>query len=171
VNGFRTFPGFHAHTLARQFQQLARDRVRGIFLCGVADYIDGYLTFRSLDDPFYDVDAALNEFFVRYYGPAGPPMQQLYLEIERTFMTPANYPEAVQTQDRHFHQTEEIAWKYLGTAERMERWAKLLAEARAQAQTGREPYNKRLEVFEKTLWSPMLEGRRQWEKKQTRSGS
>ena len=36
-NRFKAFPGFHAHTLSRQFQMFARDQVRGIFLCGVAE--------------------------------------------------------------------------------------------------------------------------------------
>lgn len=164
THGFIAFPGFHAHTLARQFQMLARDRVRGIFLCGVADYVDGYLTFRSLDDPFFDLDAALEEFFTRYYGPAAPPLKALYLDIERTYMTPANYPEAVQREDAHFHQSEEMAWKHLGTSDRMAGWAKLMEQARAAATTPEQ--RERVAVFAKDIWGRMVEGRRKWEAKQ-----
>jgi hypothetical protein len=141
----------------------AADGVRGFFLCGVAAYIDGYLTFRSLDDPDFDVDAALDEFFTGYYGPAAGPMKRLYLEIERTYMDPASYPEAVRTEDAHFHQSEEMAWKFLGTAERMAAWAGILEEAKAAAASSEE--KARVAVFEKDLWGRMLEGRRQWEAK------
>ena len=163
VYGFRAFPGFHAHTLGRQFRMFAADGVRGIFLCGVADYIDGYLTLRSLDDPFFDIDAALEEFFTGYYGPAGPAMRRLYLEIERVYMDPANYPEAVRTEDAHFHQTEEMAWRYLGTRERLAAWGALLEEAEAAARSAEQ--KERVAVFRKDLWGPMAAGRAQWEAK------
>ncbi len=163
VQGFFAFPGFHAHTLARQFPRFAADKVRGIFLCGVADYIDGYLTFRSLDDPAFDVDAALAEFFTRYYGPAAAPMRRLYDEIERTYTNPANYPQPVQKEDAHFHQDEEIAWKYLGTRERLAAWAPLMAEAKALAAASEE--KARVAIFENDIWKPMLAARGRWEGK------
>ena len=159
-NHFKPFPGFHAHTLSRQFQMFRRDRVRGVFLCGVADYIDGYLTFRSLDDPSFDVDGALREFFTRYYGPAAEPMKRLYLEIERTYMTPAYYPESVQREDAHFHQTEEMAWACLGTAERMSGWEKLIEQARAAAATPEQ--RQRVNRFVEDIWANMLAGRAAW---------
>ena len=165
-NQFKAFPGFHAHTLSRQFQMFARDQVRGFFLCGVASYIDGYLTFRSLDDPFFEVDRVLEEFFTRYYGPAAAPMKALYLGIEQTYMTPANYPETVQRDDIHFHQTEEMAWKYLGTAERMATWSKLLEQAQAAASTPEQ--KQRVAIFAKDLWADLVAGRQKWEAKQKR---
>jgi hypothetical protein len=170
-NGFVAFPGFHAHTLARQFRMFAADEVRGVFLCGVADYIDGYLTFRCLDDPAFDVDQALEEFFTRYYGPAAGPMRNLYLDIERTYTDPANYPEAVRKEDAHFHQSEEMAWKYLGTAERMAAWGRRLEEAKAAvavpSATAEE--RERVAVFERDTWGRMLEGKKRWEAKQPKS--
>jgi hypothetical protein len=165
-NHFRPFPGFHAHTLSRQFQMFAADKVRGLFLCGVAAYVDGYLTFRCLDDPAFQVDAALDQFFTGYYGPAAVPLRELYLSIERTFMDPANYPSGVQKEDVHSHQTEEMAWKYLGTAERMAGWTKLIERARLLAQTPEQ--KQRLVCFEKDIWNPMVEGRKNWEAKHSR---
>ena len=163
-NRFKPFPGFHAHTLSRQFQRFARDKVRGFFLCGVASYIDGYLTFRSLDDPSFDLDGALDEFFARYYGPAAAPMKELYLGIEKTYMTPANYPETVQRDDIHLHQSEEMAWRYLGTAERMAAWSNLLEQAQAAASTPEQ--KQRVAIFVQDIWVGMVEGRRSWEAKQ-----
>ena len=163
VNGFNAFPGFHAHALSRQLRMFAADGVRGIFLCGVADYIDGYLTFRGLDDPSFDVDQTLGEFFARYYGPAAGPMERLYRGIEGTYMDPASYPEPVRTEDAHFHQTEEMAWGSLGTAERMAAWAAILQEAKAAAATPEE--KRRVAAFEANLWGRMVEGRKRWEEK------
>jgi hypothetical protein len=148
---------------SRRFRMFAADGVRGFFLCGVADSIDGYLTFRCLDDPSFDVEEALDEFFALHYGPAAPPRKRLYLEIERTYMDPGNYPEAVRKEDAHFHQTEEMAWKHLGTAERLAAWAKLVAEARSAASTSEE--KERVAVFERDIWSAMLEGQKAWEAK------
>ena len=166
-NHFHPFPGFHAHTLSRQFQMFAQDQVRGFFLCGVASYIDGYLTFRCLEDPSFDVDRALDEFFTLYYGPtAAAPMKELYLGIENTFMSPANYPVTVQKDDIHFHQTEEMAWQYLGTADRMANWAKLLAQAQAAALTPEQ--KQRVDIFAKDLWADMLAGQQHWAAKQKR---
>ncbi len=165
-NKFKPFPGFHAHTLSRQFRMFAKDGVRGFFLCGVACYIDGYLTFRSLDDPFFDMDRALDEFFTRYYGPAAAPMKRFYLEVEETYMNPANYPETVQRDDVHFHQTAEMAWGHLGTAGRMAAWGKLVEEARAAAATPEQ--KQRVAVFAGSIWADMQEGRRDWEAKQQR---
>ena len=165
-NKFHPFPGFHAHTLSRQFQMFAQDKVRGFFLCGVASYIDGYLTFRCLDDPAFDVDRALDEFFTLYYGPAAAPMKELYLGIEKTYMTPANYPLTVQKDDLHFHQTEEMAWKYLGTPDRMANWAKLLEKAQAAARTPEQ--KQRVDIFAKDLWADMLAGQEKWAAKQKR---
>jgi hypothetical protein len=159
-NGFKAFPGFHAHTLSKQFQMFAADKVRGIFFCGVAEYIDGYLSFRCLDDPQFDVDRALDEFFTRYYGPAAEPMKRLYQSIEQTYMSADNYPKAVQTEDSHFHQSEEMAWGYLGTADRMAVWTALLSQANAAARTSAE--QQRVALFEKDVFGPMLEGRRKW---------
>jgi hypothetical protein len=134
----------------------------------VADYVDGYLTFRALDDPFFDADQALNEFFERYYGPAAAPMKDLHIDIERTYMNPANYPEAVRTEDAHFHQSEEMAWKYLGTPDRMATWARRMEDAKAAAASGTSEEEERVAIFERDTWGRMLEGRKRWEAKQGR---
>lgn len=52
------------------------------------------------------------------------PVYSTTPRTQRLPTAPANYPETVQRDDLHFHQSEEMAWRYLGTAERMAAWAR-----------------------------------------------
>jgi len=159
-SGWNCFPGFFAHTLDRQFKRFAKDGVRGAFLNNLGDYLDTYLTFRYLDDPGQDVDRLIDEFHTLYYGAAAAPMKQLYLRIEEIFSNPAHYPEDVRTGKRHSHQTEEMAWGYLGTAERMAELGQLMDTARRLAASDLE--KRRVALFEKGIWDYMVEGRRKY---------
>jgi hypothetical protein len=159
-SGWNCFPGFFAHTLDRQWKRFAKDGIRGAFLNNLGDYLDTYLTFRLLDDPSQDVDRLIDEFHSLYYGAAAAPMKQLYLRIESIFMDPLNYPEDIRTGKRHSHQTEEMAWGYLGTEERMAELGRLMAEAKRLAQS--EIEKRRVGLFEKGIWDYMVEGRRKY---------
>ena len=123
------FPGFSAHTLDRQIKMYARDGIRGMFMDSLCEQVDAYVTFKLLDDPSLDLNAMLEEFFTRYYGAAAEPMKKLYLRIEEIYSTTANYPEKYAKRLSEDHQSEEIAWKYLGTESRMAELGKLMAEA------------------------------------------
>ena len=158
---FRCFPGFHAHAVGEQFKSFASDGIRGAFIEGVSDQVDAYVTIKLLDDPTLDVDAVLDEFFTRYYGSAAEPIKQFYLCVEETYGNPANYPEEIQKNLKDdFFQTEEMAWKYLGTAERMAKLGSLMDEATQHA-VG-EVEQQRVALFRHAIWDHMLEGRRQY---------
>jgi len=160
--GFKVFPSWHAHTIARQIKMFAADGVRGVFLDGTARYIDGYITIKLMDDPTLDVDRLLDEFFTRYYGAAAEPMKRLYLAIERTYMTEANYPERFRNGSIMGAQEESTAWGYLGTPERMEKFGQWLEEAKAKADT--ESARRRVAAYERDVWKEhMLVGRAKWE--------
>ena len=166
---FKFFPGFHAHSLDEYMKMFHRDGVRGIALCGLAEYVDGYLTLRLLDNPDLKVESALDEFFKLYYGQAAEPMHKLYALIEKTYCDPANYPPGVRdpasfkdmkTGEKFFHQTEEMAWKWLGTQERMDRISALMAEARAANLNDVE--RRHLDTFDQSVYAHMIEGRKAW---------
>jgi hypothetical protein len=164
MNGGRhCFPGFFAHTVDRQFKMFAHDHIRGVFLNNLGDYLDTYITFRLLDDPSQDVDKLIDEFHRLYYGAASEPMKKLYLYIEKTFSDSANYPESIRKGNRHEHQTEEPAWRYLGTPERMAEMGKLMEQAERLARTDME--KKRVALFRQGVWGYMVEGRRMWDAK------
>ena len=63
----------------------------------------------------------------------------------------------MRTEERQFHQNEEIAWKYLGTEERMAELGKLMQQARELAETDIE--RKRVGMFERGVWDYMVTGR------------
>ena len=162
---FHCFPGFSAHNLDTQFKQFARDGIRGAFFNNTGEQVDIYVSLKLLDDPSLNMDAMLDDFFTRYYGPAGPALKTFYLRVEETYSDPANYPEEVRKKlDRQFHQTEEMAWKYLGTEARMAELGKLMDEAEKANTSALE--KQRVALFRKAIYDYMVEGRRQYLAKQ-----
>jgi hypothetical protein len=127
------------------------------------DQLELYLTWKLANDPAQDGNQIINEFFARYYGGAGEAMQELYTGMEQTYMTPTNYPVEVQTKLGQWHQTEKIAWGYLGNPERMKRFGELMERAKAQADT--KAASQRVALFEEGIWKPMLAGAAAWAKK------
>ncbi len=168
VSHFKVFPGFFVHTAIQQMAMYHQAGIKGIFMehsCEFGqsflhDQLDMYVTLRLADDPNLDGEALVEEFFTRYYGAAAEPMKQLYLDIEQTYSDPKNYPPDVQTEDKHCHQSEEMAWKWLGTAERMERFAGYMARAHEAARTDIE--KQRVQMFDEGIWQYMLQGRKDY---------
>ena len=164
---FRCFPGFSMHTIARQMRLFHERGVRGFYYVPalmaewqpnpLMDQLSTYVFMKLADDPGLDVDAMLDEFFARYYGAAGEPMKKLVTEIEETYSRPANYPKEVREEDRGFHQTEEIAWQWLGTKERMQTFGELMRQALDAARTDHE--RQRVRLFEDGVWRYMQAGR------------
>ncbi len=161
---FNCFPGFFAHTAGRLIKRFAADGVRGAFLNGLGEQVDTWITFKLFDDPERDVDVLLDEFFTGYYGSAAAPMKRIYLLIEETFGNPANYPPDIQNSVKTEHQTEELAWGWLGTEERMAELGGLMRRAHELAATAME--RRRVELFDRAVWQHMVEGRRAFLEKQ-----
>ncbi len=165
-NRYHVFPGFFAHSLVRQMKKYHQSGIQGFSyevsgLCygrrsPLLDQLACYLTFKLADDPTLDGDKVIDEFFDRYYGAAAEPMQAFYEMVEDIYSDQANYPaEALNRVSAA--QTEEIAWKYLGTGPRMVKLEKLMVEARAAAKT--EVEKKRVALFDKGIWQRMQAGR------------
>ncbi len=159
--GYRCVPGFFAHTLDKQIKMFAKDGIKGAFLNGIGEQVDTYLTFKLFDDPTLDVDVLLKDFFTKYYGAAGEPMRKLYLAIEEAYLHPVSLPADVAEGRKESHETEEIAWRCMGTDERMRQFAALIAEAKAAKTTDVEA--KRLALFDEAVWQPMLKGKAKYE--------
>lgn len=154
---FAYFPGYFAHTVVRQMQWYHDANTQGIFMehssefqeSYLMDQLEFYVTLKLADDPTLDGNRLIDEFFERYYGAAAEPMKQLYCEIESTFSDPKNYPVDIQKSPAHQHQTKELA-VFLGTKERMARFADLLAQAKQAARTPEE--QERVSLFERGQW-------------------
>lgn len=150
---YRCFPGFFSHTLADQMQRFRELGVRGMFHCGFAQDIDAYLTFQMMNDPDQDVDDLIADYCRGLYGNAARPMQRLYEALEDTYSDGSLRPTQRVSGP-------ELNWGCLGTAERMARFERLLAQARAAADTARSGAN--VALFEKAIWSYMKAGREQY---------
>ena len=160
IQGWHCFPGFSAHRLGNLIKMYHADGVRGVFLCGIGEQVDYYLTMKMYDQPELDVDELLDEFFSNYFGSAAEPVKKFYIRIEEIFNDTSNYPEEVALHDKQFHQTEEIAWKYLGTKERMEELGKLIEQAKTMTVTDTE--KARLATWEIGVWQYMVQGRKKY---------
>jgi hypothetical protein len=167
IQGWHCFPGFSARRLGQLIRMYHDDGVRGVFLCGIGEQLDYYLTLRMYDDPTIDPDALVDEFFARYFGAAAEPMNQFFTLIEETYGNAENYPAEVSVEDKQFHQTEEIAWKYLGTEGRMAQLGRFIEKAENAAATDLE--KRRVETWKVGVWEYMVEGRRMYVEKQTRN--
>ena len=154
------FPGLSAHRIGAEIKRYAGDGVRGVFLCGLGEQLDFYVSMKLYDDPTTNVDALLDEFFVRYFGAAAKPMREFYLRIENTFSDPNSYPASLIAPEKQLHQTEEIAWNDLGTEERMTDLARMIQQAGELAKTPQE--KARVGSWRIGVWQPMLEGRRKF---------
>lgn len=131
-----------------------------MFLCGLGEQLDFYLTMKLYDDPSPGVDGILTEFFTRYFGAAAAPMQEFYHRIEETYSDPRNYPAALIAEETQLHQTEELAWKQLGTEARMADLGKLIQQAESSARTDQEKLH--VGLWKTGVWEHMLDGRRQY---------
>ena len=152
--GWRPFPGFFAHSVVDHFKRFHRSGVKGFFIepsylahgqrSALMDQLELYVTWKLADDPTVDGNKLIDEFFSRYYGPAAAPMKELYVSMERTYADPSNWP-----ADQR-HQTAAIAWENLGTEERMQKWSRLLFDARRLART--QPYRDRVMLFDRGVF-------------------
>ncbi|NIA14068.1 MAG: DUF4838 domain-containing protein [Nitrospiraceae bacterium] len=158
IQGWHCFPGFSAHTLAKQIKMYHADGVRGVFLCGIGEQVDYYLTMKMYDDPAIDADALLDEFFTAYFGAAAAPMQAFYERIEAIYSNPLNYPEEVRKKETQYHQNARVAWECLGTEERMAELQALIERAQARASSDVE--KRRVQTWTEGVWDYMAEGRR-----------
>ena len=162
TSGFNIFPGYFAHMLSEQVKRYAKDGIRGVFM---EDFdIDVYLTYKLLDDPSLNIDDLLNDLFTKYYGVAAAPMKEMYLTIEEGFSNTKSYPKEIQSGEKSSHQTEEIAWKYLGTDERMAQLSSLMEKAKKLAAAPME--KKRVELYETAVWRKMVDGKARYEYKE-----
>lgn len=162
INKFKCFPNVMVHETARTMRKFIDDGIRGIFICGEQDMLEGYVIAKIWDDPTRDVDALIDEFFDLYFGAAAKPMKTFYLQLEKIACDRENYP-------RPFYRKngidwEGVAWTHLGTEKRMQRLGALIEEAEARARTALE--KQRVAQWKDAFWKWMQDGRAEYLAKQ-----
>ncbi len=157
IDKWKCFPNVMVHETARAMRMFIKDGFRGIFVCGEQDMLEAYVIAKLWDDPDQNLDTMLDEFFRLYFGASAEPMKAFYLQIEEIACNPANYPPM-------YRPSRTVAWKNLGTAERMEELKTLIAKAQTQAQTDTE--KRRVSLWHDAIWKWMLDGRADYLSKQ-----
>lgn len=110
---WRNFPVFFPHLIARDLQHL-RGIGKGEFIeaessvggksgtleCPGMAHLNLYFTARLLWNPNLDLDAALADYYAKFYGPAQPPMQEFWTTAEKIWMdkSPRGDPVNVYTK-------------------------------------------------------------------------
>lgn len=153
------FPDYKAHAMAEQMMTLKRYGYEGMFYCGNYLEADAYAAYRLMANADLEVDALLDEYFTGLYGAAAAPMRKLHQAVEAVYCNPSLYPKEKGVSGA------EVAWRYLGTAERMSEYAKLVEEAEKLVATDREKRN--LELFKLDVWKYMTQGRAKFMQRQS----
>lgn len=150
-NKYHCWPAFFAHTIGEQFKLFREANVDGIFHCGYGQGVENVVTFKLMDDPSRDVDALLDEYFGRMYGPAADPMRAIYDIIEQAYQDPASY-EGIRNII-----SPQASWEGLGTDARMAAIQTLMDKAKIEAAA--DPYRTRVALFETGVWNYMTQGK------------
>jgi len=156
IGKFNVFPGFNVHELSSQIKMYASDKVKGIFMCGIGEQLDFYAVMKMYDNPELNIDELIDDFFTSYFPASGKYMKQFYSKIESVYADPSNYPDYIRNKDAQYHQTEELAWKYLGTPEVMRELSDYIEKAEKSA--GSELESRRVASWKKGVWQYMLDG-------------
>jgi len=162
IGKWNCFPHVMVHETAKTMQIFIRDGVRGIFECGEQDQLEQYVMAKVWDDPNVNVDALIDEFFRLYFGSAAEPMKRFYLRLEEIACDQANYPAPYYRRDGI--DWKKVAWERLGTPERMEELAALIAQAEKLAVI--DPEKQRVALWRKAFWDWMCQGRDQYKSTQ-----
>jgi len=158
INKFKCFPNVMVHETARIMRMFIDDGIRGIFICGEQDMLEGYVIAKIWDDPTQNVDAIIDEFFDLYFGAAAKPMKKFYLQLEEIACDADNYPRPLYRNNGI--DWEGVAWTHLGTEKRMKRLGTLIEEAQAHARTEQE--KERVALWKQALWKWMQDGRAEY---------
>jgi len=156
--GFKCFPNIMVHETAKIMRKFIEDGIRGIFICGEQDMLEGYVIAKIWDDPTQDVDAILDEFFHLYFGNASEPMKKFYLQIEQIACNRENYPKPYYKPNGI--DWKSVAWTTLGTEERMKELGELISQAQSLAQTDTE--KQRVQQWREALWDWMVKGKEEY---------
>ena len=158
IDKWKCFPNVMVHETARAMRMFIKDGIRGIFVCGEPDMLEGYMIAKLWDDPNQDVDAMLDELFRRYFGAAAKPMKKFYMRLEEIACNPKNYPPPYHK--RNGIDWKNVAWSHLGTAERMQQLGALVTKAQGLAQTEQE--KQRVGLWHDAILKWMLAGRAEY---------
>ncbi len=142
----RCATAYYAHKRGDYVKMFLEDGIRHVFHCGAPPMLEMYVTNQLYEKPGSDTNALIDDFFVKYFGPAARPMKELQLLLEDFTSNPKYRPLALQ--GAYLHDWVSLYEHFL-TDEHLIKLRALMNEAKAL--TREEPYASRLEAWDRTL--------------------
>ncbi len=154
IRKHKVFPQFSPtwiHQWARRYRE---DGVDGVFLCGWGEGLDFYTLMKSYDDPGFDLNAFLDEYFVKSFGPvSGSHLRKFHDLIETISTAPENYGGSL---------SERVFWEIQGSSEHL---AQLETHLLAAEKALPDMLSERRFAPWKNLMTYMKEGHYEWKAK------
>lgn len=163
-NTYNIFPSIASHAISKIINTLKSVGATGGFKCEMSEifnigleHLRLYITMKLLDDWDQDVDVILNEYYKLFYGPAEKPMKEFFERIDNTFYDTKKikpflegkiHPQ-VPLQDPRY------SWTKLCPPEELEKYGKLIEEAKAKSEKD-SIYRRRVELIEESLYKAIM---------------
>ena len=164
-NKMYSFPGFIGNQVPGIIEKYYKNNIKGFFWeiavasgsirMPLQDQLEIYLFTALAWNKDQSGKALTDEFFRRYYGPAEKFMKEFYLEVEKAYSNPANYPNVKGGSTAVIYHNP--SWSHLATIDRMDKLGKLMISAKKAAVS--EPYKSRIALFEKGVWQQIQKGK------------
>ncbi|MEE3283454.1 MAG: DUF4838 domain-containing protein, partial [Planctomycetota bacterium] len=116
----------------------------------VLDFMNLYWRMKLYDDTNLDIDAALDEYYQSFFGPAAPEMKAFYTALEKRWMS------------RGGGQDSRSWWNRMGTREFLDAIGLLVQRAR-EATSQETVYRRRVDLIDRGILQHMLKSRARYE--------
>jgi len=151
LRNHKVFPQFTPKDIHARIRKYVADGVEGIFLCGWGEGLDFYLMMKCFDDPSFELDDFVDEYFEQSFGSsAGKKLRLFHDEIERIVSDQNNYGASLNQQ---------VFWELQGNANNLQKLERLLGDARAELT---DPQAIRRIAAWENLMKHLKDGRQEW---------
>lgn len=162
IHKHKVFPQFTPSMIHEWSKRYKRDGVEGVFLCGWGEGLDFYVLMKSFNDPDFELDAVLNEYFTIAVGSeAAPHLRKFHDLIESISFDRRYFSDAIN---------ERVFWELQGTKEHLDALEAHLRNAELGINPKDKLAQRRFAPWRRLL-EYMKEGHMEWKaKKQARLG-
>lgn len=123
IRGHKVFPQFTPKAIHARAVQYASDGVEGIFLCGWGEGLDFYLLMKGFDNPNFELDDLLDEYFSQSFGEiSGRFLRAFYAKMEQIVSDPKNYSANLN---------QRVFWELQGNEANLKELEQLIHKAKA----------------------------------------
>lgn len=152
--GWHGLPVITPRLVGEDFRFLADHNCRGITVDGVPNHygtqgLQYYVMAQLMWDPYQDVDALVDDFCQRGFGPAAKPMREYFALMEEAQMAVLNHPEWFPGMGTTRDRLSELMLPIAYSPELLDQADRKLALAAAALEGEPEIYSERLEFIQR----------------------